>query len=308
MTDAVRSSKPRVGFVGLGMMGAPMAARIAEAGYPLSVFDRSVEVMAHFGSRPGCHPCASAADTAREAEFLVTMLPGSPAVAETLRGGVFDALPEGACIVDMSSSEPLVTRTLADEAASRGLVLIDAPVSGGVKKARDGSLAIMAGGSPADVARCEPLLKCMGASVFHTGAVGSGHAMKALNNFVSAAGLVAAVEALHIGASFGLDPRTITRVLNASTGRNNSTENKFPQYILPRTFNSGFSIGLMVKDLRIALEVARASGMPAPLSEACLDVWAQAERALGPQADHTAVVQFWEELAGSRIGAKPQLE
>jgi len=297
MTDAVRSSKPRVGFVGLGMMGAPMAARIAEAGYPLSVFDRSVEVMAHFGSRPGCHPCASAADTAREAEFLVTMLPGSPAVAETLRGGVFDALPEGACIVDMSSSEPLVTRTLADEAASRGLVLIDAPVSGGVKKARDGSLAIMAGGSPADVARCEPLLKCMGASVFHTGAVGSGHAMKALNNFVSAAGLVAAVEALHIGASFGLDPRTITRVLNASTGRNNTTENKVEQFMLSGTYASGFSLDLMVKDIGIAIGLADSLSIPADLGHACLDVWHRAQSTGGPGRDHTEMFRLLQPAA-----------
>jgi 3-hydroxyisobutyrate dehydrogenase len=136
----------------------------------------------------------------------------------------------------------------------------------------------------------------MGKQIFATGPLGSGHAMKALNNYVSAAGLAAAAEAVLAGSRFGLDPRTIVGILNVSTGRNNSTENKFPQFILPRTFGSGFSLGLMVKDLRTALDVAHATGTPAPLAESVVDTWAEAEKLLGGQADHTAVVQYWEKL------------
>lgn len=143
----------------------------------------------------------------------------------------------------------------------------------------------------------------MGAQIFETGLLGSGHAMKALNNYVSAAGLAAAIEAVLAGSQFGLDPEVVVRVLNASTGRNNSTENKFSQLIRSRAFNGGFSLALVVKDLRTALEVAAASGTPAPFGEVCLDLWARAEKELGGQVDHTAVVQYWERLVGCELHA-----
>jgi 3-hydroxyisobutyrate dehydrogenase len=203
----------------------------------------------------------------------------------------------------MSSSSPVGTRELGPQLAGRGITLIDAPVSGGVKRARNASLAIMAGGEESAVQRCRPLLSAMGTAIFATGPLGSGHAMKALNNYVSAAGLAAACEAVLAAQRFGLDPAVVVNVLNASTGRNNSTENKFPQFILPRSFDSGFSLGLMVKDLRIALEVARASQLPSPMSEACLDVWSKAEQLLGGKADHTAVLRYWEELTGATLPA-----
>jgi 3-hydroxyisobutyrate dehydrogenase len=165
-----------------------------------------------------------------------------------------------------------------------------------VKRAVDGSLAIMAGGDAAVIERCRPILAAMGRQIFATGPLGSGHAMKALNNYVSAAGLAAAAEAVLAGSRFGLDPETVVGILNASTGRNNSTELKFPQFILPRNFASGFSLGLMVKDLRTALDVAHATGTPAPVAESIVGTWAEAEKLLGGQADHTAVVQYWEAL------------
>ena len=294
--------KQTVAFIGLGAMGYPMAARIAAAGQSLRVFDIAPGAAARFAEEHAAQACASAADAAREAEFLITMLPSSNEVEDTLlRAGTGAAMRRGTTVIDMSSSEPMRTRALADTLARSGVALVDAPVSGGVKKARDGSLAIMFGGSEAQLAQCTPVLSTMGAKIFRTAEVGSGHAMKALNNFVSAAGLVAAVEALHIGAKFGLDPAVMTKILNASTGKNNSTENKFPQFVLSRAFNSGFGLGLMVKDLRTALDVAHATGTPAPLGEACVEAWARAEQLLGGQADHTAVVKYWERLAGSEI-------
>jgi 3-hydroxyisobutyrate dehydrogenase len=180
--------------------------------------------------------------------------------------------------------------------AKLGFPLVDAPVSGGVKKAADGTLAIMVGGEPQPVARCQALLEVMG-KVFVTGTSGTGHAMKAMNNFLSAANLAVAAEAVIAGQRFGLDPATMISILNASTGRNTGTDSKFPNNVLPRTFNSGFALGLMAKDLRLALEVARSSDAPAGLLEKCAQIWAQAEQQLGGKADNTEVVKYLESLA-----------
>jgi 3-hydroxyisobutyrate dehydrogenase len=214
------------------------------------------------------------------------------------------ALARGTILVDMSSSSPVGTRELGERLAQSGVAMIDAPVSGGVKKAKDATLSIMVGGHEATIARCRPLLEAMGKQIFLTGPLGSGHAMKALNNYVSAAGFAAAVEAVLAGQRFGLDPKTIVDVINASTGVNNSTLNKFHQFVFRRAFESGFSLDLMVKDLRTAMEVARASGSPVPLGEACLQAWIEAQSVLGPGADHTAVARYWEKLAGTELGGR----
>ncbi len=195
-------------------------------------------------------------------------------------------------IIDMSSSAPIGTRELSDEVAARGIHLLDAPVSGGVKRALDGSLAIMVGGPAEIVARVRPLLEAMGKSIFASGAVGSGHAMKALNNYVSAAGLTAACEALQIGERFGLDPVLMTDILNTSTGRNNSTEVKLKPFVIPKNYASGFSLALMAKDLRTADDLARHLGMSARLSAELCTLWEEALAELGAQADHTAIDAF----------------
>jgi 3-hydroxyisobutyrate dehydrogenase len=175
-------------------------------------------------------------------------------------------------------------------------------VSGGVARAETGTLAIMAGGDAAAIDRAEPVLRAMGSSVLRTGAVGSAHAMKALNNLVSAGGFLIGIEALLIGQKFGLDPAVMTDVLNAATGRNNSTEKKFRQFVLSRSFDSGFALDLMVKDLSIALEVARETGTAAPFAALCRELWAAAGATLGPGQDHTAMAQLSERLAGTVLG------
>ena len=184
---------------------------------------------------------------------------------------------------------------MAADLAKRGIPLVDAPVSGGVKKAADGTLAIMVGGEPEPVARVTAILEVMG-KVFTTGASGSGHAMKSLNNFLSAANLAIAAEAVIAGQRFGLDPANMIAILNASTGRNTGTDSKYPNNVLPRTFNSGFALGLMAKDLRLALEVARSTGAPAGLLEMTAQMWANAEQQLGGKADNTEVVKYLESL------------
>lgn len=297
MTSSI-APPAQIGFVGLGQMGAPMARNLARAGFALQLCDLDRAVAARVAREVGGSAKPSVADISSDCAAVIAMLPDGQAVravAEQLR------LASGGVVIDMSSSAPVGTRELGAMLAERGIALVDAPVSGGVKRAVDASLAIMAGGDGDAIERVRPLLEALGKRIFLTGPLGSGHAMKALNNYVSAAGLAAATEAVLAGSRFGLDPAVIVEVLNASTGKNNSTENKFPQFILPRTFAAGFSLGLMVKDLRTALGVAHASGTPAPLAETCVAVWIEAERALGPQADHTAVVQYWEALAGAEI-------
>jgi 3-hydroxyisobutyrate dehydrogenase len=200
-------------------------------------------------------------------------------------------LAKGAVIIDMSSSAPVGTRELGEDLRARGLSLIDAPVSGGVRGAVAGTLAIMIGGEKAIADRCDSLLSAMGKR-FYVGALGSGHAAKVLNNYVSAAGLAAAAEAVRIAERFGIEPQTLVNVINASTGRNNSTENKFAQFILNGKFNSGFALGLMAKDLSLAMEVAQACGVPAELGHATLELWKKAESAVGGAADHTEIARF----------------
>jgi 3-hydroxyisobutyrate dehydrogenase len=278
-----------VAFVGLGTMGAPMAGHLATKGYAVRGWD--ISEAARAASPVPVAPSARAALSGAEA--IITMLPDGNAVREALLEGdaLADAAP-GALVIDMSSSDPLGTRALGEALASRGLAVIDAPVSGGVRKAREASLAIMAGGEPGEIDRAMPLLEAMGVSVFRCGALGAGHAMKALNNYVSAAGLVAAVEALAIGRRFGLDPETMVDVLNASTGRNNSTENKLKQQVIPRSFAAGFAIGLMAKDVAAAARLADGLGVEAPLAQAMAERWAEAAHRLGPGADHTAIARL----------------
>ncbi len=267
-----------VAFVGLGQMGRPMAANLEKAGFALRSFDLN-----------GAGNCASAAEAARGADVFLTMLPDGKAVRECV---LHSELPKGMLVLDMSSSDPVGTRSLGEALAARDIGLVDAPVSGGVKKAVDGTLAIMAGGDAALIERVRPLLEKMGTKIFLTGPLGSGHAMKALNNYVSAAGMVATSEALAAGERFGLDPTVMTDILNASSGRNNTTEVKVKQFMLSGSFASGFSAGLMVKDVATAAHLAEAVGASAEFANHCTEIWRQAAQALGPGADHTAIYDF----------------
>jgi 3-hydroxyisobutyrate dehydrogenase len=293
----------RVGFVGLGNMGAPMARRLAAAGYPLMVADAVPAALERFRADVTCEAPSNLSEIGSGCRLIVTMLPDGHAVRSVLLGdaGIVPGLKPGAVVIDMTSASPVGTRALGVELAARGITLIDAPVSGGVGRAVEGKLAIMAGGDAGTVGRCRPLLDILG-QVFLTGAPGSGHAMKALNNFLSAINLAAAGEAMLAGERFGLDPELMIRIFNASTGRNTATDHKYPKFVLPRTFNSGFSLGLMAKDLRLALELSHDSGAPAALLQACVDMWAQAEKELGFRADNTEIVKYQESLMGRPRG------
>jgi 3-hydroxyisobutyrate dehydrogenase len=294
----------RIGFIGVGAMGEPMAARLVAAGYTVAVHDADAARTDQIAQTIGARAAASPKDVATGCDIMVTMLPSSAIVEKVLDGaeGALAGLAKGTLIVDMSSGEPDATRSMAERIAASGIAMIDAPVSGGVSRARTGELAIMAGGETADIDRAEAVLKAMGNSIIRTGSIGSAHAMKALNNLVSAGGFLIGIEALLIGQRFGLDPALMVDVLNVSTGMNNSTQKKFKQFVLSRKFDAGFGLDLMVKDLGIALGVANATSTPAPFSGLCRDVWASAQKVLGPGQDHTAVAKFSELTAGSTLG------
>ncbi|MCC7283445.1 MAG: NAD(P)-dependent oxidoreductase [Acetobacteraceae bacterium] len=293
----------RVGFVGVGNMGGPMAARLAAAGHQLRLFDADHGRARAAAARTGAE-LATAATVATDCEAVVTILPTSREVLEAV-DAMGEALAPGTVLVEMSSGLPSATQALATRLGTRGVAVVDAPVSGGVAKARTGDLAIMVGGADGAVACITPLLRAMGKDILRTGPVGSAHAMKALNNLVSAAGFLAGIEALLIGSRFGLDPAVMVDVLNASTGRNNSTERKFRQFVLSRTFDSGFGLDLMAKDLATALAVAHETRTPAPFSAQCRELWAAAAALLGPGQDHTAMATFCEKLAGSQLAGPP---
>ncbi|HEX6142806.1 MAG TPA: NAD(P)-dependent oxidoreductase [Geminicoccaceae bacterium] len=293
-----------IGFIGLGNMGRPMAAHLVRHGYRVRGYDRRDEVLAEAAAAAGLEAARTPADAARGADLLILMLPDGRVVRDVLVDdpeGALRGIADGALVIDMSSSDPKVYDELAPAVAAEGAGLIDAPVSGGVKGAEAASLTTMAGG-PADlVDRALPVLQAMSARVFRTGALGSGQAMKALNNLCSAGALMLTIEALLIGQRFGLDATLMTEVLNASTGRNNSTDKKILPFILSRRFDSGFAHKLMTKDVQTALSIAQQTGTEAELSALTLDLARRALDALGDDADHTAVARYLEDRVGEQL-------
>lgn len=280
-----------VGFVGLGNMGMPMARRLAAAGYHVRGYDVSAEIMREIGGLDGFTPAPGL--TGLGTDVVLLSLPDSDVVEHVLlAGGLLDSVPEGGMVIDMSSSDPARTRGLASRAAESRVELIDAPVSGGVAGARAGSLTIMVGGSPEAFELARPMLAAIGKRVVHAGDVGAGHAVKALNNLMSAAHLVVSSEALIAGRRFGLDPAVMLEIINGSSGRSGSTENKWPNYVLPEKFDAGFSVRLMVKDMRLALGIERATGTPSAVSEAALAAWEAALADLPSDADHTEIARW----------------
>lgn len=287
----------KMGFIGLGMMGMPMALAAARAGIEVVAHDATAGRAAEFVALAGeerADVAASASEVAAACQVVVLMLPTSAHVAEVV-AELAGAMAPGGLVIDMSSSIPGETRRLAGVLAAAGVTLADAPVSGSVVKAKAGTLAIMFGGDDAAFARAEPYLKSMGQTLIRTGAIGSAHAMKALNNFVYAAGLLATSEALRLGARQGLDLAVLGQVLNASSGRNVATETKVAQCILPGSYDGGFQLGLMAKDLETAGAIAAESDYPAETLALCRSIWQRAVAELGPRADNTEVHRFLPE-------------
>jgi 3-hydroxyisobutyrate dehydrogenase len=278
-------------------MGVPMAKNLLKAGYQVIGFDLNTEVAVKFLDNTGFQFVSSPELAIQNANVTILMLPDSSIIDAVLWGGngavgIASKLNENSYLIDMSSSSPISSKENNKKLDQLGVKFIDAPVSGGVKKAIDGSLAIIVGGSKEHFEEVQALLQCMGKSIVHVGDAGAAHAVKALNNYVSAAGLIAVSEALNAANKFGLDPHVVNTVLNASTGRNNTTENKVENFMLNDTFNSGFSLALMRKDVQIALDFIEGMNCYANLAKQCVITATEANEKLGKGADHTAMYDY----------------
>ncbi|MCB1485828.1 MAG: NAD(P)-dependent oxidoreductase [Bauldia sp.] len=292
-----------IGFIGLGRMGMPMSARLVAAGHRLLGFDLSDAIRARFAEQGG-EPVSSPEEAAA-ADVVILMLPDSAAVASVVADSGFSAAirPE-TTIIDMGSSEPMATRALAGAMAERGVRFFDAPVSGGVRGAEDGKLTIMVG-SPEDAfAALADLLSPLG-RVVHAGEVGSGHAIKALNNLLSATHLMATNEAIRVGKNFGLDPKVMLDIINSSSGRSGSSEVKWPRFILNETYDSGFALRLMLKDMKIAVGLGEEVGAPMALGKDAEMLWEEAAAILPATADHTFVATWSGPVEGELPSRKP---
>ncbi|HEX6078732.1 MAG TPA: NAD(P)-dependent oxidoreductase [Methylomirabilota bacterium] len=288
-----------VGFIGLGNMGAPMAGRLLDAGYPLVVHDMRAAAAAPLLAR-GARAAASPAEVGAAAATVITILPTSREVRQVLLGpkGLLDALRPGSLVLEMTSADPSATRELAGEVAARGSALIDAPVSGGVRGATDGTLAIMVGGDPALLERARPLLARMGKNIFHAGPVGTGHAIKLVNNMCSGGILALTIEAVAVAARSGVDPARAVEIIQASSGRSNASDYKFPRFILSGGFDAGFAIRLMMKDLDGYGRLAQEAGVPSPVARAAAEIYRLAMARGMAEQDHTAIAKLVEEWAG----------
>jgi 3-hydroxyisobutyrate dehydrogenase len=289
----------QIGFIGVGTMGLPMAVNLVKKGFTVTAFDvNPAAVGAAAGA--GMTAAASAAEAVAGADLVITMLPSSPHVesAFTGDGGVLMAAKKGTLLVDMSTIDPAVTRRLAAAAAERGLRFVDAPVSGGVPRATDGTLAIMVGGAPADFEAARPALAAMGANVIHVGPVGSGEVAKLCNNLIAGVAAVAVSEAFRIAEGFGVDPRVITEVISKSSGNTWVMENMHPvPGLVARSastngYRPGFMTDLMCKDVGLAVDAARGLRIPLFVAPAAQQVYRLASsHGLGRQ-DFTSVYTF----------------
>ena len=293
----MQASDTKIAFVGLGLMGVPMAKNLLKAGYQIAGFDLNPEVAAKFLDDKGFQFVSSPVQAIQDANLTILMLPDSTIVDALLWGsngsaGIAAELRKNSYLIDMSSSSPISSKENNQKLEKLGIKFVDAPVSGGVKKAMDGSLAIIVGGKKEYFGEIYPLLECMGKSIVRVGDAGAAHAVKALNNYVSAAGLIAASEALNAANKFGLDPHLVNQVFNASTGRNNTTENKVENFMLNDAFNSGFSLALMRKDVQIALNFIENMHCYSSLAKQCVLTAKEADEKLGKGADHTAMFDY----------------
>ncbi len=302
-------------FVGLGRMGAPMARRYAASRRTLlhdtdpAAADRVADVTTATVLRD-LSDLVTRRPLIDQVDVVVLMLPTSTAVESVLEGcGLLTDLATGSLVIDMGSSVPASTRRLAEAAAARGIGYVDAPVSGGVSRAETGDLAIMVGGEPPWVAAARPHLDPLGATLVHVGPSGAGHAAKALNNLLSATHLTAAAEVLSVAQLAGIEPEVMLEVLNASTGRSQATEVKYPRQVLTGSFASGFELDLMVKDLDIATGLAAEVTASVPVTAAATASARAASDHLGRSgADHTELVRWVEHINHTSLRARPARE
>ncbi len=288
----------KIGFIGLGAMGQPMAKRLIAAGYKLVVYDLRKEAIEALVQK-GAEGASSAKEVAEKCRQVITIVPNSPAVEEVVLGpqGLIEGAQAGDILIEMTSAYPPSTLKINQALKAKGVHMIDAPVSGGVIGAEAGTLSIMVGGEEAIFEACRPILSVLGKNLFYMGRIGAGHAMKAINNFLSATTLAATSEAIILATKLGLNPQRVVEVLQVSTGRSYATEVKFPKYILPRTYNSGFALGLMGKDIDTVTRMAREYKIPMFLATLVQQIYGLALAKNSEKEDHTIIFSCLEDLA-----------
>lgn len=294
-----------IGFVGLGVMGAPMARHLARAGHRLRLHDANAALARELARALGgsASACDTPAALAEGCEVVITMLPNGQVVQQVALGerGLLQALKPGALLLDTSSSEPWLTRQTAAALAERGVAMVDAPVSGAQWGAEAAELVFMVGGSAEDLQRVQPLLQRMGRAVHHVGGLSAGHTMKCINNLITAMTFSATMEGLALGKRVGLDPAAMVAVLNESTGGSWITRNHIAQRVLSRSFDDPFKLELMLKDIGIALDLSREVQLPMPLSGLGQQLWRAASRAAGPGASVSELARWVEQQAGIEV-------
>ena len=271
----------KVGFVGLGAMGSVMSPLLVKAGYQVFGYD----IIANIDVSSGVKQLDKLVNFA-QFDAVIFMLPNSKIVSQVVTKLL--EINTKSILIDMSSSDPRETKKLGETIETKGLKFLDAPVSGGVSRAKTGDLMIMAGGKEEDLEIVKDLLSVMGTVQF-AGPLGSGHAIKALNNYVSAAGLIASFEALATARSFGIKPENFLKIINGATGKNNTTEVKLDKFVVSEQFNSGFALDLMVKDVSIAHNLIKDLSSDNPLSSDVYNYLSESLKLLGDNPDHTEV-------------------
>ena len=292
----------QIGFVGLGVMGAPMARHLASAGHRLRLHDANADAARRLAQALGgdARACDTPAALADGCDVIVTMLPNGQVVQQVALGeqGLRQGMKPGALLLDTSSAEPWLTTQTAAALAERGMAMVDAPVSGAQWGAEAAELVFMVGGSAADVERVQPLLQRMGRAVHHVGPLGAGHMMKCINNLITAMTFSATMEGLTLGKRVGLDPAAMVAVLNESTGGSWITRNHIAQRVISRSFDDPFKLELMLKDIGIALGLAQEAQLPMPLSGLGQQLWRAASRATGPGVSVSELARWVEQQAG----------
>jgi 3-hydroxyisobutyrate dehydrogenase len=292
---------PSLAFIGLGSIGRPIAKRISAAGFPLTVWNRTADRAVAFAQETGARHAKSLADAAKEADVVLTCLSTSADVEQVLDSGLFEAVRRGATLIDCTSGDPATSRQLAARLATKNVHFIDAPVSGGVRGAEEGTLTVMCGGEADDLKRVRDILEAFGKKIIHCGPVGAGDAVKAMNQALLALTIWGTGEALVALAKSGVSAQVALEVINASSGRSNASMNLFPERVLTRAFPRTFRLALLDKDARIAAQIARDEHVPAPLTQLAADLCSLARQQLGEDADHVEAVQVIEKWAGAQI-------
>jgi 3-hydroxyisobutyrate dehydrogenase-like beta-hydroxyacid dehydrogenase len=297
-----------LGFAGLGVMGRPMASHLAAAGHAMALYDVAPGLasdLAATGVLAGAHVAATPAELAARSDIVVTMVPNGAVVQELACGddGLLRGFRPGSLLLDTSSSEPWLTEATGRLLAAAGVAMVDAPVSGAQWGAAAAELVFMCGGAAADVERVRPLLDRMGKAVFHLGPLGAGHAMKCINNLVTALNFVAVTEGLAIGKRYGLDPAAMVDVLDESTGMSWISQTHLRQRVISRSIDDPFKLALMTKDIGIAMQIARSVDVPAPFSALGQELWRAAGRDAAPEASVSELARWVERLTKTEISA-----